>query len=321
MIRFLLPLLTVSVGLAAEPSYELSVRMVPRLGGYVSLTGVNSPFATTTFVDPSGKFHFKKLQSGLYSLAIFNRRRGEVRRTVDVGPATADPKGRVHLTLELQDSDFTLSTIVRRNLVSAKQLSVPESALRDFRNAQNDLSKHNTTLAVKRLEHAVSLAPQFAAAWNSLGVIAFQTRKFSRAEECFRNALQQDPQSFEARVNLGGVLVTTRQLDQAMEENLKAVLARPNDALANSQLGMTYFLLDQETLAEKYLARTRDIDPSHFSFPQLLLFQIHLRRQDHAAAADDLDDFLSRHPDWPEAGKVRQTITALRASAGEETAK
>jgi len=315
MVRLAFVLLAVGMGWAGEPSFELSVRTVPRLGGYVSLAGVSSPFSATTLVDASGKFHFKNLKQGLYSLVLFNRRRGEVRRTVDVGPATSDKKRRVNLTLELRESDFTLSPVVRRNIVSAKQLAVPESAKRDFRNAMSDLSKHDAERARKRLERAVEIAPQFSAAWNSLGVIAYQTRQFERAEECFRNALEEDPQSFEALVNLGGVLVTVHKLDEAMDENLRAVLARPHDALANAQLGMTYFLLQRDDLAEKYLEQARNIDPAHFSYPQLLLSQIHLRRGDRAMAANDLEDFLRRHPDWPQADRMRQTIGNLRGPA------
>jgi tetratricopeptide (TPR) repeat protein len=314
MVRVLALLLAVSAAFAAEPAvYELSGRMVPRLGAYVSLFGVNSPFAAHTLADLSGRFRFKKLQAGAYTLAIFSRRRGEVRRTVEIGPTSADHKGRIALTLNLAESDFAFSSVISRNLVSARQLAVPESARREYREAQRELSKHNTESAIARLEHAVDVAPQFAAAWNSLGVIAYQTRKFDRAEECFREAVDQDPQSFEALVNLGGVLLTVHKLDDAMDYNLKAVLSRPNDALANAQLGMTYYALGEPDLAVKYLERTRRVDPAHFSHPQLLLFEIHLRHGERASAANDLEDFLTQHPDWPQAGKFREAIAGLRA--------
>ena len=60
-------------------------------------------------------------------------------------------------------------------------------------------------------------------------------------------------------MNLGGVLVNLHKLDEAWDYNVHAVLVRPNDALANAQLGMTYFELGNLELAEKYLARARQI--------------------------------------------------------------
>ena len=55
-------------------------------------------------------------------------------------------------------------------------------------------------------------------------------------------------------------------------------------------------------------------DPSHFSYPQLILAEIHLREGDLHAATDALDDFLSHHPDWPQATQVRQRIIELRSA-------
>ncbi|PWT99306.1 MAG: hypothetical protein C5B51_27460 [Terriglobia bacterium] len=313
MLRVLLPLLAASAAWAADPGFELSGRLVPRSGASVSLFGSTVPFSAYTLANVDGSFHFKKLEPGMYTLSVFIRRRGETRRTIEIGPGTANSKGRVAVTLQLKDSDFVYATSLRRHIVSARQLAIPESALRSYRDAQKDLSRYDVDSAVKHLERAVDLAPQFSAAWNNLGTIAYQGRKYDRAEECFRMAVQQDPQSYEALVNLGGVLVTLRKLDEALDYNLKAVLARPNDALANAQLGFTYFSVGQYDLAVKYLEHTRELDPANFSYPQLLLFQIYSRRGQRDQAAQMLEDFLTRHPDWPQADKMRETIAGLRA--------
>jgi len=332
MLRFLVPLLAASAAFAAGPLYELSGRLVPRSGAFVApfragrigprssafvaLFGATTPFATDTLADVAGHFRFKNLQPGLYSVAVFIRGRGEMRRTVEVGPLAADRKRRIMLTLELHDTDFAPAASWRLNLVSAKELAIPAKSIDDYRDAQKDLSRQDVTSAVKRLEHAVELAPQFSAAWNNLGTIAYQSSKYDRAEECFREALAQDPQSYEAVVNLGGVLVTLRKLDEAMTYNLEAVLARPNDPLANAQLGITYYFLRQDDLATKYLERTRQLDPASFTYPQLLLSEIRVRQGDRVAAAAVLEDFLTHHPDWPQAAKMRETIAGLRGTAG-----
>ena len=117
---------------------------------------------------------------------------------------------------------------------------------------------------------------------------------------------------YEPLVNLGGVLINLHKLDEALDLNVHAVLARPNDALANSQLGMTYFAVGSFDAAAKYLERARKIDPAHFSHPQLFLAEIHLRRGKTSAAADDLEDFLRQHPDYPQAAKMRQKIAEWR---------
>jgi tetratricopeptide (TPR) repeat protein len=115
-------------------------------------------------------------------------------------------------------------------------------------------------------------------------------------------------------VNLGGVLINLNQYEEALQVNLAAVRQRPQDALANSQLGMAYYSAGNLDQAEKYLTEAKRIDPGHFSHPQWLLAQIHIRRNELRAAADELEDLLKQHPDLPDAAKIRDTIARLRAS-------
>src|SRR5690348_17121729 len=313
MLRLLPLALAASAAFAAAPVYELSGRLLPKSRAAVSLFGTTSPYSESTFVFPGSRFHFRKLPAGAYTLVVFMRGRGEARRTVEVGPGTADRHGRVSLELDFKDSDFVLASTLNRHVVSARQLSVPEAAMREYRDAQKDLSRHHVAAAVKHLEDAVERAPQFSAAWNNLGTVAYQTGNYERAEECFRESLAQDPDSYEALVNLGGVLVTLHKLDEALDRNALAVERRPNDALAQSQLGMTYYLLGQLDLAKKHLENARQIDPAHFSYPQLLLAQIYFRQGDPRSAGDVLEDFLAQHPDWPRAAAVRKMIDQSRS--------
>jgi len=297
---------------ASGQVYELAGRVTPAGRGSVTLYGATQPFTSSTLTDDGGRFTFRKLAAGTYTLAVYLPGRGEARQTVEVGPGAADARRRVQIALALKDANFDPTPDHRRHAVSTRQLAIPDAALRAFENAQRALEKRDAATAEKHLERAVELAPQFATAWNTLGTIAYQTRRFALAEQRFREALKQDPSAYEPLVNLGGVLVTLHKLDEALEVNVHATLTRPTDALAESQLGMTYFELGQFDNAVKHLERARRIDPAHFSHPQLFLAEIHLRRGEKKAAADVLEDFLTHHPDYPQAAKVRENIVELR---------
>ena len=318
MLRFLLPLLLVVTPLAttapaSDAAFELSGRIEPRGRASVTLFGASSPFSASSLTETDGSFTFRKLDPGAYTLAVFYPDRGEARRTVQVGPGTADSRHRVVLKLEFQDSDFVYADAMkRRHAISARQLAIPDKAQREYEDAHKSLSRRDVESAVRSLEQAVELAPQFSAAWNELGTIAYQTQKYQRAEQCFRQALLEDPQSYEPLVNLGGVLVTLRRTDESLTYNIYAVLTRPNDALAQSQLGMSYFQAANFDLAMKHLELARRIDPAHFSCPQLTMAEIDLRRGDRSAAADIMEEFLKYHPDWPNAAKMREAIVQFR---------
>ena len=310
---FLVAALLGAPAFAAEPLYDLAGQISPSERAAVTLYGAVSPFEATTLSDSSGRFHFHRLRAGAYIVAVYQPRRGEARQSAEVGPGTADAHRRVFLPLDFKETDFEFTDSVRRrHAVSTSQLAIPPKALHEYAEAQKDLGKHDAGSAEKHLEESVKLAPQFASAWNNLGTIAYQTARYPRAEQCFREALAQDPTAYEPLVNLGGVLLNLNRLDEALVRNQRAVLMRPNEPLANSQLGMTYFAAGELDLAVKYLEMARHLDPAHFSHPQLTLAEIHLRRGDNAAAAAVLEDFVAHHPDYPTAARIRETIQKLR---------
>lgn len=299
----------------AEPrTFDLEGSVQPAARAAVHLHGATSPYSASTLADARGRFQFRKLLPQAYTVVVFVPGRGETRQTIDVGPGLADARGRVSLTVEMVESKLQTDQMVRRkNLISVRELSIPEKAHREYAEAQKKLGRRDVEGAVAHLERAVEMAPQFSAAWNNLGTICYQTRQFAKAEGHFRRALDADPEAFEPAVNLGGVLLTLEKLDEALKYNLYSVLTRPNDALANSQLGMNYFYLGDADRALKYLKTAKSLDPAHFSHPQLLLTEIYLRRKDDQAAAAELEDFLQHHPDWPAAASMREAIGKLRS--------
>lgn len=301
-------------GLAAsvgDRTFEVVGAIDPELSASVSLHGATSPFSTATLADSSGHFRFVRLAAGQYTLAVFIPGYGEKRTTIDVGPSSVDEKGRYFVKVRF-DHDIARDTLGGK--ISTSELAIPDRARKLYDEAQRKLGKRDVAGAIERLNKAVELAPRFVGAWNNLGTIAYQTRRYEDAEKYFRKALTINPGAFEPLVNLGGVLLTLDKSDEAYPYNLYSVLKRPQDALANSQLGMNYFALGKLDLAEKYLLEARRLDPGHFSHPQLLLAEIYLRRRESTKAAEQLDEFIRLHPDWPGAPKIREAVTRLRGN-------
>jgi tetratricopeptide (TPR) repeat protein len=173
---------------------------------------------------------------------------------------------------------------------------------------------HDTQGAIRNLEESVALAPDFSAAWNALGVIAFQSGDNNRAESLFRKALAADPGAFEPVVNLGGVLIQRNAPAEALPFNQRAVHDRPEDALANAQLGMNYFKLTQLDQAEQYLLAAKRLDPAHFTQPQVFLAQIYAGRGNREAAVRELEEVLMLRPDGPLSDRIRLSLAQLSAS-------
>jgi Tfp pilus assembly protein PilF len=275
----------------------------------IFLNGAYTPFHAQASVGSDGSFKFGKIPPGTYTLAAAVPRRGEMRRTIEVGPGFADSKGNVIADIAF---DRTVS-LKKKDTVSAAELSVSESALREFRKAQDCLSRRDVPGAIERLKKAVELSPQFAVAWNLLGTIAYQTGKFEQAEDYFRRALQQDSDLYAPLVNLGGALLALKRDQEALDVNLNAVKTMPGDALAHAQLGKNYYYLGRLDEAETHLKRAKTLDPSHFSCPQIVLIEIYVKRNQLRAAIAETEEFLKLHPDSEYVPRLRQLLEAARA--------
>jgi len=298
--------------LAYQTTYDLTGRIQPPAATPVFLHGATFPFEASVLTGPDGRFRFRKLAAGAYTLVVTTAARGEALQTVELSPGTVDAKGHLDILVKI-DTTRLESDNARASgtTVSTVVLSIPDRAVKEYQEAQRCLSRRDTVCAIAHLRHSVEIAPRFAAAWNQLGTIEYQARRYGDAETNFREALNADGQAFEPLVNLGGVLLNLERPRDALSYNREAVARRPNDALANSQLGLTYFDLNDLVQAEKYLKTAVRLDPAHFSHPQLVLSDIYVRRGDWPAAIAALREFLAVHPDSPQAAEIRKEIADL----------
>jgi Flp pilus assembly protein TadD len=275
----------------------------------VTIFGVESPYKDSAPVSPGGEFRFRSLSPGDYTIAVVGEG-WEIRRTVVVSEALADRDRIIRSTIPITLSGASGNG---NGIVSVQELMIPKKASALYADAQKRLAERDSEGAVRALEQAVALAPEFPAAWNGLGVIAFQSGEDLEAERLFRRALQADPGSFEAAVNLGGVLLKKGWNREALVYNTIAVQTRPEDALSNAQLGMTHFQHGDYDLAEPYLVAAKKLDPAHFTEPQLFLAEIYARRGDRSGAIRELEDLLAHRPGGASSETIRRELEKLKS--------
>ena len=300
-----------------EQQYELRGKVVQTNGKrfkevlpVVFLQGTSEPYTTQTRADSGGKFKFKKLLPGLYTLIIAVPMWGDLQRTIEIGPSGSDSKGRIKRTFRV-DRKYSRPNV---NTVSIQQLSVSRNARREYTTARKRLEKRDVPGAIEHLKRAVELSPQFTAAWNQLGTIAYLSKEPEKAEEYFREALRQEADSYPPLVNLGGALLAQDKVEESHSMNLRAVEMRPDDALAHSQLGRSYFALSELDHAQRHLKQAKALDPKHFSFPQLVLAQIYELKSDSLSLMRELEEFLKFHPDSKRVPELTEWLERTRSS-------
>lgn len=306
-----------SVPRGPDRTYVVEGLVVPPAFSQVTISAITtpgtSPYSSSAAVYWDGKFRFKNLQPGTYSVSVHVPRYGEFRRTYSVGPSTSDEKGRVRITMVLNPSKASrIYSPKEKYTVSAVRLSVSEKARHEVQEGMKRLAKNDIEGATTRFEKAIEISPQYSAAWNQLGTIAYHQKNYELAEERFREAVRLDVDSFTAVLNLGGTLLKREKLDEALVHNKTAAERRPTDAMANSQLGHNYMLLGKMELAVRHLREAERLDPAHFTDPQLSLAEIYLRVGDRKSAAAELESFLRYRPEYQQAENIRTAIRRLK---------
>jgi Flp pilus assembly protein TadD len=284
-------------------------RPFPRALPVLFLDSATSPLALRTHADRGGVFTFKGVPAGTYTLIAHIPLEGEYRKTVEVGPSLADSRGRITLEIRVD----RLDSQELGHLVSAAELAIPAEAKREYLKAMFLLERNQVDGAVASLQRAVRIAPQFVEGWNHLGTIAYATRNYAQAERYFRTALEHDPGAYSPTVNLGGALLALGRVEESLDFNRRAVQMKPDDPLAQSQLGMSYYFLGRYDAAESSLKQAKALDPGHFTLPQLLLASILERNANLPGAIRELEDFLKHHPDSERAPSVQMQVERLRA--------
>lgn len=294
---------------SAQPRYSVEGRFQPPALGTVSVNAAASPFTASVLSDPGGRFRIRNLEEGSYTLSAFVPGRGELRRTIVLGPSTVDKKRRLRIDLAMDGESLDREAALN---VSARQLSIGSQARQAFADAMKRLSRNDVEGAEEKLREAVKLSPRFCEAWNHLGTIAYHTGRYPLAEEMFRTALDTDNEMYEPLVNLGGVLINLGRNREAEQYNRHAVLRKPGDPLAHAQLGMALLYQGRFPEAETHLREAIRLDPAHFSYPQLHLAEALARQGKPRESADVLEAFLRVNPDLPAASAIREQIRRLR---------
>ncbi|MFQ6007969.1 MAG: tetratricopeptide repeat protein [Candidatus Zixiibacteriota bacterium] len=96
----------------------------------------------------------------------------------------------------------------------------------------------------------------------ALGNQFMDRRNYPVAAECYKRALTIQGESLDVRVDYGACLHGMGLPHRAMEEFRKVIRANPSHAIANFNLGIVFYDLNELDSARAYWHKTLQIDPN-----------------------------------------------------------
>lgn len=204
--------------------------------------------------------------------------------------------------------------------ISVNTMIVPREAHDAFERGRKEGTEKKFDEAVKDLNKAVTIYPQYAAAWSLMAEIHRLQNQFEPARKEYAQALAADPKFVSPYFGLAVMAVMENKwaeaaqlTDQLIQLNsFSYPMAYYFNAAANYNLGK----LDA---AEQSARKFQEVDKAH-SRPDiaLLLGNILAEKHQYGEAARIYRDYLAARPDAPNAEALRnqaqrwETLTAAR---------
>ena len=211
---------------------------------------------------------------------------------------------------------LTRRTDVRGTMVSLNTLAAPKKARKAYRKARKELTARNATSypkAIKELEKAVGVYPEFAAAWQMLGQLRLSKKDQEGAREAFSKALSSDPAYIPPYLSIAALDFRDNRWEQVDELSMRVLKLDPETLEAYYYHGVANYYLGKLNAAKKSALKVSEShEVGRYPLVHFLMGSIHAQEGNFGEAASEYRRLLRLEPDLPFAGQLRHQLTTWR---------
>lgn len=257
-----------------------------------------------TFTNETGNFAFTGLTDGRYVVAVDKEKDFEpVSYTVDL------LRNSYRMVVRLRAKPSNELT----GVVNAELAAAPEAARNHFLRAGELIKERDRRGAVEALKAAVAIYPEFALAYNELGIQYIILREYDNAHDVLASALKIKPDYYDAQLNVG--VAYLRQKKYAEAETAIRAAGKLKEATAgyHYHLGMTLANLGRFDEAEPELRIAIKQGGGTVREAHRILSIIYSSRGDDKRCLRELEEYVKLTPNAPDIEKLKERIAQLRA--------
>jgi tetratricopeptide (TPR) repeat protein len=278
------------------------------------------------YTDGAGNFDFRGLSVGSYYVIVNLDGYEPVRQTVDI----VNVFGSSSLTIFLQKPAVTIKDhpvgldADDPDVVDVSQMkeNLPKKAVQDYEKAIEEKQKGRIESAVKLLEDAIRIAPNFFHAHNNLGILYLSAKRYPEAEKEFQRSRDLNAKTDRPLVNLGKLYIeeaglqgnsqgdSGKLLDEALDALEQAVKLNPRSAVGYFYLGQANYRSSFLEEAEAAFKKAHQLDPN-MVVARLMLSNVYVKEEKWDLVIENLDAYLRENPKATD----RAQIEAVRSTA------
>jgi Tfp pilus assembly protein PilF len=266
-----------------------------------------------TITGSDGRYRFNRIIAGTYYIVAKPNSsdfRAAVRRVelIDTSRSGAAPSNeRVDFNLEASPRriDSRLGTIFAQD--------VPSAATEKFERALENVAKKNSVQAIKELNEALRIFPNYFMATQQLGLIYVETEEYQKAIPPLVKAIEVNPKAGSSYVALGIASLKLGRPDLALDALQRARPLEEKSFRVHFYLGLTLLELNRLDEAENALKTSHQLGgTAKAASARLYLASIYSKRGQHRRAIEELENYLRESPKAPNALSIRDAIANLK---------
>lgn len=269
----------------------------------VELRDTNGSVVTSAYTDAGGRFSFGTVPQGLYRVvALLGISQAE--EQVDVSAFRSSVNLRMAVNNEAQAGNTG-------NTVSVAQYKIPDKARNEFQKAQEASAKLKLDEARKHVARALELDPNYADALTLRAILNVSTNPQGAIVD-LQKAIQSDGNYALAYTVLGSVLNMQAKFDQALQTLQRGESLAPDSWQTYFEMARSYVGKADYQSALRALDRAQSLVPEEYPAILLIKAQAHLGLKLYENAMSELQSFLEKNPNGPNAAVAQKMLQQTR---------
>ncbi len=266
-------------------------------------------YQAETSTDIQGKFDFDGLPNSTFRLTI----EGQGFRTYDSFIDISVSKMAYEMITLRLDRDPDAKPVPPegpKGAVNARIAKIPPDARKEFDLGKARMQAQDGPSSLPHFQKAIDLYPNYAEAYQLMGVVNLETGKFADAEPQLAKATEIEPKLTTAFFALGVCRNQMAKYAEAETALARGLKLDPNSADGHYHIAEAYWNLgrfdDSEPHARKSLELKPDMAPAH-----VLLGNSMLRKRDAPGALKEFKEYLRLAPQGEFAPATRAAVERL----------
>ncbi len=277
------------------------------------MEGSTGAAAGTTYTNDNGEADFGGVPLGDYHVEISGD---------GIQPTTSDTfqvderkvsQAQYVVVRQLEDSG-PKPVSAHSSVVSAADLQAPPQARKELDKANEAMALQDYKKAKEHLEKALALYPNYATAYNNLGVLYAKMNDLPNEEQALKKCLSVDEHFAPALLNYAKLSLRQKSFPQAEALLEKEVASDPDNPESLLLLADAQYMNHHFDAAIATAGKAHSSVSDHASFVHYIAARAYQQQNRQPEALAEFQIFLKEEPKGPRADHVRSDIAKMQSA-------